>query len=199
MRRFTVHWRAILARLPLPTLSLAAAYGVYSFQALFVPWWVAIVSATSFELVYLGLAVARLDAADRRRATLISIGAVVVSVLYNSLSALFAIRPALLVDRPLWADVALAVAHGLPLAVVAFLVADLLLHTAVAPAAPHPAPTTPPASPQAVLGDPLAALREEARRLRSEGASWAHIAAAVGRSPSTVREWLAASHNGVEH
>lgn len=185
------HWRALLARLPLPTLALAAAYGVWSFQCLFVPWWVALISAASFELVYMGLAVAHLDADARRRATLISVGAVVVSVLYNSLSALFAIRPTLLEGRPLWADVVLAVAHGLPLAVVAFLVADLLLHTAPSPQPPQALP----ASPQPIMADPLAALREEARRMREEGASWARIGAEVGRSPSTVREWL----NGKEH
>lgn len=127
------NWRSILARLPLPTLALAAAYGVWRFQALFTPWYVAAISALSFELVYIGLAVVQLAPGDRRRATLISVGAVVVSVIYNSLSALFEIRPALLIARPLWADVILAVVHGLPLAAVAFFVADLLLHTGAVP------------------------------------------------------------------
>lgn len=136
------NWRSILARLPLPSLALAAAYGVWRFQALFTPWYVAAISALSFELVYIGLAVVQLAPADRRRATLISVGAVVVSVIYNSLSALFEIRPALLIDRPLWADVILAVVHGLPLAAVAFFVADLLLHTGAVPvvASVTPAP-----------------------------------------------------------
>jgi len=192
-------WRTFLARLPLPTLALAAAYGVWSFQTLFVPWWVALISAASFELVYTGLAVAHLDDEMRRRATLISVGAVVVSVLYNSLSALFAIRPALLLDRPLWADVCLAVAHGLPLAVVAYLVADLLLHATSAPTTPQTEPQPTPADLPPIMADPLAALREEARQLRAGGASWQTIASAVGRSPSTVREWLAASHNGREY
>jgi hypothetical protein len=123
------NWSGLLARLPLPMLALAAAYGVWSFQALFVPWYVAAVSAASFELVYIGIAVTRLGAEQRKRAMAISIGAVVVSIIYNSLSALFAIRPALLLGRPLWADIALAIIHGLPLAIVAYLVADLLLHT----------------------------------------------------------------------
>lgn len=134
MKVLRENWRALLARLPLPTLALAAAYGVWRFQVLFTPWYVALISALSFELVYIGLAVVRLAPQDRRRATLISVGAVVVSVIYNSLSALFEIRPALLMARPLWADVILAVAHGLPLAAVAFFVADLLLHTGTAPA-----------------------------------------------------------------
>ncbi len=124
-----INWRDILGRLPLPTLALAASYGVYRFQALFTPWYIALVSAASFEIVYIGLAVARLPSGERKRAVFISIGAVVVSVVYNSLSALFEIRPGMLLDRPLWGDIALAVAHGAPLAIVAYLVADLLLHT----------------------------------------------------------------------
>lgn len=121
-------WRDTLARAPLPMLALAAAYGVYSFQLLFTPAWVALVSAAAFELTYIALAF--VGTPDPRRATAISVAAVVVSVAYNTLAALFARRPALLADTPLWGDVALAVLHGLPLAVVAYNVAALLLHTA---------------------------------------------------------------------
>ena len=131
-----LNWRSILARLPLPMLALAASYGVYEFARLFVPVWVALVQAAAFELTYIGLAVVQVSADQRRRARLISIGAVVVSVLYNTLSGLFHRRPEVLVDLPLAADVALALLHGAPLAWVAFLVADLLLHAA-APEAPE--------------------------------------------------------------
>lgn len=67
------------------------------------------------------------------------------------------IRPALLAARPLWADVSLAVLHGLPLAVVAYNVAALLLHgerahpalsapvLTLAREAPYPAPVAMPA------------------------------------------------------
>lgn len=130
-------WRASLAQLALITLALSAAYGVYRFQAHFTPEWVALVSAASFELTYIGLAVLQTTPATRKRATAISIGAVVVSVVYNSLSALFDIRPALLDNPALWVHAALAVLHGMPLAFVAFLVSDLLLHTA--PGMPAPA------------------------------------------------------------
>ncbi|MFV9505401.1 MAG: hypothetical protein AB4911_12665 [Oscillochloridaceae bacterium umkhey_bin13] len=122
------HWRGVLARLPLPMLALAASYGVFEFARLFVPFWVALVQAAAFELTYVGLAVAQIEPSQRRRARLISIGAVVVSVLYNTLAGLFHRRPDLLLDLPIWADVALALLHGAPLAWVAFLVADLLLH-----------------------------------------------------------------------
>jgi len=124
-------WRNLLARLPLPMLALAASYGVYSFAALFVPFWVAVVQAAAFELTYIGLAVVQgLDNAGRRRATLISVGAVVTSVLYNTLAGLFHRNTELLASLPFWGECLLAVLHGAPLAWVAYLVSDLLLHTA---------------------------------------------------------------------
>lgn len=127
-----IPWRPLLAGLPLPMLALAASYGVYSFNLLFVPMWVALVSAAAFELTYVGLAVMQgLDERQRRRAGLVSIGAVVVSILYNTLSGLFHRQPDVLAALPLTGEIALAVLHGAPLAWVAFLVADLLLHQQV--------------------------------------------------------------------
>ncbi|MCG8351146.1 MAG: hypothetical protein MI924_25530 [Chloroflexales bacterium] len=120
--------QAFIARLPLPMLALAASYGVYTFNLLFVPVWVALVSAAAYELTYVALAFVRVADAQRRRAAIIALAAVVVSVLYNSLSGLFHRRPDLLISPPLWADVTLAVLHGLPLAIVAYNVAVLLLH-----------------------------------------------------------------------
>jgi hypothetical protein len=121
-------WRSVLAVLPLPMLALAASYGVYEFSRLFVPAWVALVQAAAFELTYVGLAVVQVQSDQRVRARWISLGAVVVSICYNTLAGLFHREPALLEAAPLWANVALALLHGAPLAWVAFLVADLLLH-----------------------------------------------------------------------
>ncbi len=134
MRSFIVrYWRDVVARLPLPMLGLAAAYGVYRFASLFVPGWVAIVQAASFELVYLGLAVVQgFDDDQRRRSRYVGLGAVFVSVVYNSLDSLFHRRPDMLVNTPLWGDVVLSVLHGAPLALVAYFVADLLLHSSAA-------------------------------------------------------------------
>jgi hypothetical protein len=129
MNRNTV-WRAFLARLPLPMLALAASYGVYEFARLFVPAWVAIVQAAAFELTYIGLAVQQgMHAEQRQRATAISIGAVVVSILYNTIAGLLHRNPEWVEAAPWYAEVALAVLHGAPLAWVAYLVADLLLHS----------------------------------------------------------------------
>lgn len=128
-----IDWRGLLARLPLPMLALAASYGVYSFALLFVPAWVAIVQAAAFELTYVGLAVTQgLDVPQRKRATGISVGAVVASIVYNTLAGWFYVQPQLLVDATAIAWLCLAILHGAPLAWVAYLVADLLLHTAPA-------------------------------------------------------------------
>lgn len=130
-----INWRGVLATAPLPMLALAASFGVYQFALLFVPFWVAVVQAAAFELTYTGLAVlTELDDRQRRRASAISIGAVVVSILYNSLAGLFHRMPDLLGAMGLWGNAVLAILHGAPLAWVAYLVSDLLLHRAPADA-----------------------------------------------------------------
>src|SRR5262245_22296436 len=118
--------REWLARAPLPLLALSAAWGVWQFQMQFTPWFVALLSALAFEAVYVSLAL--VPTSDPRRATVISMSAVAVSVIYNTLSSLFHLRPALLDNRTLVMDGALAILHGAPLAIVAYAVADLLLH-----------------------------------------------------------------------
>jgi len=115
-----------LARAALVMLALTASYGVYEFQVLFTPAWVALASAAAFELVYVALAV--LKTFDRVRATRIAAAAVGVSVTYNSLAALFTRRADLLAMPPVWADVALALLHGAPLALIAYNISLLLVH-----------------------------------------------------------------------
>ena len=198
-------WRTIAARAPLPLLALSAAYGVFTFQALFVPAWVALLSAAAFEVTYLSLAFT--PTRDTRRATVISVAAVVVSVLYNTLSSLFHLRPALLADRPLWADVTLAALHGAPLAVVAYAVADLLLHRAAADATlatlletPAPAPRqearqdAPPANVVALrpARQRRATSEQEAvvRRLVAQGLSASEAAQRAGVKPRTAQRWV---------
>lgn len=119
--------RWLLPRLPLPMLALAASYGVYQFALLFVPAWVAMAQASAFELVYISLATIETPSLNQRgKARAISVGAVAVSVLYNSLAGYFHRNG--LGALPLWGEMVLAVLHGAPLAIVAYLVADLLLH-----------------------------------------------------------------------
>lgn len=119
----------ILPRLPLPMLALSASYGVYQFALLFVPQWVAIAQAAAFELTYVSLASIETETeSQRKRATAISLGAVAVSVLYNWLAGFFHRNPESLIGLSNYQEAGLAFLHGAPLAIVAYLVADLLLH-----------------------------------------------------------------------
>jgi hypothetical protein len=130
-RFIATRWRGFFAVLPLPMLGLGASYGVYRFALIFAPAWIAIIIASSFEFVYIGLAVYdKFTETQRREALRISLGAVAVSVLYNTIDGVFHRRPWLLDGMPWWADTLLALAHGLPLAVLAFLVSRLVMHPA---------------------------------------------------------------------
>lgn len=173
-----IDWRGVLARLPLPMLALAASYGVYSFALLFVPPWVAVVQAAAFELTYVGLAVTQgLGESQRKRATGISIGAVVASIIYNTLAGWFHAQPQLLATADAQAWLCLAVLHGAPLAWVAYLVSDLLLHTA---------PQTSAAAPQ-ITAEPPQTTNDERRR--TEDAPQAdHVTVAV--APDKLAAYL---------
>lgn len=130
---FLAHnWREITSRAALPLLTLGAMYGVYSFSRFFVPDVVAIIIAGAFEFTYIGLAVAsNLSANQRRRAKFISLGAVAVSVSYNWTAGIFHVTPELFANLNSFAKWILAGLHGAPLAVLAYMVADLLLHSGV--------------------------------------------------------------------
>lgn len=130
---FLAHnWREITSRAALPLLTLGAMYGVYSFSRFFVPDVVAVIIAGAFEFTYIGLAVAsNLSANQRRRAKFISLGAVAVSVSYNWTAGIFHVTPELFANLNSFAKWILAGLHGAPLAVLAYMVADLLLHSGV--------------------------------------------------------------------
>lgn len=122
-------WAYWLAILPLPMLGLVASYGVYSFAAHFVGPWIAGAEAVAFELVYISLAAVKgLDQDQAKRAKGVSVGALVVSSLYGSLAALFHRQPVILDQIDLWLDSALAILHGVPIPVLAYFVAGLLIH-----------------------------------------------------------------------
>lgn len=123
-----INYRSLAAALPLPMLSLAASYGVYTFGLLYLPLWVSFIMAASFEAVYIGLAAMELKPADRKRASAISKGAVTVSIVYNVIAGVLHRRPEWLTDLNLWYEWVLAVIHGAPLALLCYLVADLVIH-----------------------------------------------------------------------
>lgn len=177
--------RDLLARAPLPLLALSAAWGVWQFQMLFTPAWVAALSAVAFEAVYVSLSFAAVP--DARRATAISVSAVAVSVLYNTLSSLFHLRPALLDGRALWLDMALAVLHGAPLAIVAYAVADLLLHRRGD--TPAPMALTPGVNATQVNVTGAASPRDTVRALVDGGATVSEAARQVGVSRQTASRW----------
>lgn len=128
-QRSPLNWRSILPVLPLPMLGLAASYGVFLFASKFVPIWVAVVEAAGFELVYIGLsAMIGLSEDNRRRANLISLGAVAVSITYNALAGAIEMQPDLLQDLPVVWFWLVSFIHGAPLALLAYAVADLTLH-----------------------------------------------------------------------
>lgn len=121
-----LNWLAIL---PLPLLGLAASFGVFSYACLFCPNYVAFIVASAFEFVYIGLAVqSGLNEKQRKSANMISVSAMLVSVLYNSAAGMFHRRPELLETSGIGFDLFLSLLHGLPIPVLAWAVADLLLH-----------------------------------------------------------------------
>lgn len=131
------HFRKALIFLVLPMLGFTSSFGVYGFFHMFSPWYLAALSASSFEFVYIGLALRpHPTLADRRKARAISVAAVCVSTLYNVIDGLLVVDPvkaeAFAMATGMGVSVAigfLAVAHGLPLAILTFFVSDLTLHS----------------------------------------------------------------------
>ena len=133
-----IDWKVILPVLPLPMLGLAASYGVYYFALQFAPQFVAIGEAAAFELTYIGLAAMK-NLTDRQAvvARRVSLGAVAVSVIYNTFAGVIHFRPDILTSLVgeggflnidpvlLWI---VAIIHGSPMAILAFFVADLIFH-----------------------------------------------------------------------
>jgi hypothetical protein len=112
--------------IPIALLALSASYGIYSFSLLFVPWYIAGITALAFELTYCTLVFI-----DSSKAKPVSIMAVIVSVLWNVGHSMFVLYPASveMVYSSLWLSFILAAIHGVPLATLAYLVADVSLHS----------------------------------------------------------------------
>jgi hypothetical protein len=112
--------------IPIALLALSASYGIYSFSLLFVPWYIAAVTALAFELTYCTLVFI-----DSSKAKPVSIMAVIVSVLWNVGHSMFVLYPASveMVYNSLGLSFILAAIHGVPLATLAYLVADVSLHS----------------------------------------------------------------------
>ncbi len=129
-----INWNAVLSILPLPMLGLAASFGVYFFSTRFVPEWVAIGEAMAFELTYIGLTASRaISGAKYKRARWVSMAAVAVSVIYNTLAAALHLHPEVLdilkpTENGFWPGVGfwvVAMLHGAPLAILGFFISEL--------------------------------------------------------------------------
>lgn len=118
----------IIPALSLPMLALSAAYGVYFFAVQFVPPFIAVIEAASFELIYIGLAMIKTSDDGRKYARYVSVGAVGVSIIYNTIAAAIHQKPDLLIDLAPTLRWIISFVHGAPLAVLAYLVSDLLFH-----------------------------------------------------------------------
>jgi hypothetical protein len=109
-------------------LGLSASFGVYQFGLLYVPWYVSLITAAAFELTYVGLSVITIrNSQERDKATWVARGAVFVSVAYNVISGYLHRNPITRFDW--WLEIVFALLHGAPLAIVAYALATLLLHS----------------------------------------------------------------------
>lgn len=126
-------WFRVFSALPLVMLGISASYGVFHFATHFIPVWVAVVEAMAFEATYIRLGlISALNEKEKDLATRVSLGAVAVSVLYNTIAGAMVVYPELLVDLTptgggwwsflFWVVCSL---HGAPLAVLAYNVSKL--------------------------------------------------------------------------
>ena len=129
-----INWPALLSILPLPMLGLAASFGVYFFSKRFVPEWVAVGEAMAFELTYIGMAASQaISGAKYKRARWVSMAAVAVSVIYNTLAAALHLHPEVLdilkpTENGFWPGVGfwvVSMLHGAPLAILGFFISEL--------------------------------------------------------------------------
>lgn len=90
LRNRGLSWRMVAASLPTPMTGIAASYGVYAFNAIFLPPWVAVIEAAAFETVYIGLpALDNLTPAQHAKARTVAMAAGWVSFVQNIGSAFF--------------------------------------------------------------------------------------------------------------
>lgn len=127
----------IFSALPLVMLGISASYGVFHFATHFIPTWVAVVEAMAFEATYIRLGLlSALNENEKALATRVSLGAVAVSVLYNTIAGAMYVYPELLESLTpngggwwsllFWVVCSL---HGAPLAVLAYNVSKLQIET----------------------------------------------------------------------
>lgn len=123
-------------RLAIVALSLVSAYEVYRFLLWFLPWWLAMIGASAFELVYIALVVIPYgDDKQKGRGTNLSRVAVAVSVVYTFIAGYSHLDPEWMrwvaTGRD-WLAITfkliITALHAVPLATMAYSVSGLVLH-----------------------------------------------------------------------
>lgn len=114
----------------LPMLGLAASYGVFVFASHFFPPIVAIIEAGAFELTYIGLATMKgLSEKQKMTARNVAVGALVTSIVYNTLAGALIMEPSIFDDLNPFSFWLVAIVHGAPLAVLAYFVSTLVFNS----------------------------------------------------------------------
>lgn len=115
--------------LPNIMIGLSASYGVYHFSSQFMPQPFPLIEAAAFEFIYIRLTMMKgLSDKMRTLARRVSIGAVLVSVVYNTISARMYMDSGWMDDSGQMVFWIMAILHGLPLAVIGYFVVEVHFH-----------------------------------------------------------------------
>lgn len=94
VRYFNVPFRRVLAMAPTPMLGFASSYGVFAYNQLLTPSWVAVIMAAAYEVTYVGIAAYTALSNDQLgRGQRIAKIAASISFLQNAIAAMFYIMP----------------------------------------------------------------------------------------------------------
>lgn len=118
-----------IATIALPMLALPASYCVYYFASFFVPTWVAISEGAAMELTYIGLAViGNMNKQQRKLANQVSLGAVLVSIIYATIAGAIHMEPTIMEELQIWWVWILGALYGMPLALLGYHLSKLLFN-----------------------------------------------------------------------
>ncbi len=119
----------LVAKIALPLLAFPASYCVYVFAQEFVPFWVAIIEAAAFELTYIGLAlIGNMNTNQRTLAKNVSVGAVVISIIYATIAAAIHLQPGIMNGISGYLFWGAAALYGTPLALLGYHLSKLLFN-----------------------------------------------------------------------
>lgn len=122
-------WDRVMDAMPVIMFGLAASYGVYDYSRHFMPEFFAYVLGGAFEATYIRLGTTKgLRKEERERAKKVSIGAVIISVIYNTVSAKMHTDTGWIHNTNPFIVWMLCLLHGAPMALLGYYIVDLLFH-----------------------------------------------------------------------